>query len=141
MTTPKIIIDTNIVSYMMRAGPEAKAYVSHLKGKLIAISFITVGELYSWAEKNNWGEKRRLLLETTLKNYVVIPYDHEIAKQYGKVLAERERLGRPISFSDAWIAACAIRHKTPLVTHNSRDFELISDLQMITEKIKRNSIS
>lgn len=137
MTSPKIIIDTNIVSYMMRGGPEAKAYAPHLKGKLIAISFITVGELYSWAEKNNWGEKRRLQLETTLKNYVVIPYDHEIAKQYGKVLAERERLGRPISFNDAWIAACAIRHKTPFVTHNRKDFESISGLQIITEKITR----
>lgn len=135
MTTPKIIIDTNIVSYMMRGGPEAKVYASHLKGKLIAISFVTVGELYYGAEKGNWGQKKRLQLETVLKNYVVIPYDHEIAKQYGKVLVERERLGRPISLSDAWIAACAIRHATPLVTHNGKDFESISILQMITEKI------
>jgi predicted nucleic acid-binding protein len=136
MTAPKIIIDTNIVSYMMRGGPEAKVYASHLKGKLIAISFITVGELYYGAEKGNWEQKRRLKLETALKNYVVIPYDHEIAKQYGKVLAERQRLGRPISFNDAWIAACAIRHGAPLVTHNGKDFESISGLQIITEKIK-----
>jgi predicted nucleic acid-binding protein len=37
----------------MRGGPEAKVYASHLKGKLIAISFITVGELYYGAEKGN----------------------------------------------------------------------------------------
>ncbi|MFA4910306.1 MAG: type II toxin-antitoxin system VapC family toxin [Desulfobacteria bacterium] len=135
MTTPKIIIDTNIVSYLMRGGHEAKVYTSHLRGKLIAISFVTVGELYYGAEKGNWGQKKRLQLETVLKNYVVIPYDHEIAKQYGKVLVERQRLGRPISFNDAWIAACAIRHGTPLITHNSKDFESISGLQIITEKI------
>lgn len=134
MTTPKIIIDTNIVSYVMRGRPEARVYASHLKGKLIAISFVTVGELYFWAEKGNWGQKKRVQLETALKNYVVIPYDHEIAKQYAKVLAERQRLGRPISFNDAWIAACAIRHATPLVTHNGKDFESISGLQIITEK-------
>ena len=135
MTAPKIIIDTNIVSYVMRGRPEARVYATHLKGKLIAISFVTVGELYYGAERDNWGQKKRLQLETALKNYVVIPYEHEIAKQYGKVLAERQRLGRPISFNDAWIAACAIRHQTPLVTHNGKDFELISGLQMITEKI------
>ena len=53
MTTPKIIIDTNIVSYVMRGRPEARVYASHLKAKLIAISFITVGELYYGAEKGN----------------------------------------------------------------------------------------
>lgn len=95
-----------------------------------------MGELYYGAEKNSWGEKRRLLLETSLRNYVVIPYDHEIAKQYGKVLVEHQRMGRPVSFNDAWIAACAIRHDTPLVTHNSKDFESISKLKVITEIIK-----
>jgi len=135
MAIPKIIIDTNIVSYVMRGSSEAWAYAAHLKGKLIAISFVTVGELYYGAEKGNWGQKKRLQLETAIKNYVVIPYDHEIAKQYGKVVAERQRLGRPISFNDAWIAACALRHDTPLVTHNFKDFEAISGLQVITEKI------
>jgi predicted nucleic acid-binding protein len=135
MTVPKIIVDTNIVSYVMRGSPEAKVYIAHLQGKLTAISFVTVGELYYGAEKRNWGQQKRLQLETVLKNYVVIPYDHEIAKQYAKVLVERERLGRRITFNDAWIAACAIRHNTPLVTHNGRDFELISGLQLIAEKI------
>jgi len=135
MPATKIIIDTNIVSYVMRGSPEARVYASHLKGKLIAISFVTVGELYYGAERGNWGQTKRLQLETALKNYVVIPYDHEIAKQYGKVMVERQRLGRSITFNDAWIAACAIRHRTPLVTHNVKDFELISGLQMITEKI------
>jgi predicted nucleic acid-binding protein len=133
MAIPKIIIDTNIVSYVMRGSAEAWGYAAHLKGKLIAISFVTVGELYYGAEKGNWGQKKRLQLETAIKNYVVIPYDHEIAKQYGKVVAERQRLGRPISFNDAWIAACALRHDTPLVTHNLKDFEAISGLQVITE--------
>jgi tRNA(fMet)-specific endonuclease VapC len=135
VSTPKIIIDTNIVSYLMRKSPEAKAYAVHLQGKLVAISFVTVGELYYGAEKRNWGQTKRLQLETALKNYVVIPYDHEIARQYAKVLVEREQMGRPISFNDAWIAACALRHSTSLVTHNSKDFESIADLQIITEKL------
>jgi predicted nucleic acid-binding protein len=30
MTAPKIIIDTNIVSYVMRGRPEARVYATHL---------------------------------------------------------------------------------------------------------------
>jgi len=135
MSNAKIILDTNIVSYLMRGGREAEAYVPHIQGKLLAISFITVGEMYYGAENRNWGEEKRKKLETTLRNFVVIPYDHEIARCYGQLVAERKRSGRPISPNDAWIAACTIRHGVPLVTHNAKDFEGITSLTVITEHI------
>ncbi|NLV44315.1 MAG: type II toxin-antitoxin system VapC family toxin [Candidatus Hydrogenedentes bacterium] len=133
MSNAKLLVDTNIVSYVMKDHPLARAYVKHLEGHLLAISFITVGELYYGAEKGRWGEKNRKQLETTLRNFVVLPYDHEIARCYARLVAERERIGRPISFNDAWIAACAVRHGIPLVTHNAKDFADISSLKVITE--------
>ena len=139
MTEPKIVIDTNIVSYIMRGGPLAVVYSQHLQGKLVSISFITVGELYFGAEKAKWGEKRRNQLETTLRNFVVIPYDHDIARCYGRIVAGRERKGHPISLSDAWIAACAVRHGVTLVTHNAKDFDAIADLHIITEQEEAKS--
>lgn len=68
-----------------------------------------------------------------LRNFLVVPYDHEISKSYARVLVERQSRGRPISFNDAWIAACAVRHSVSLVTHNAKDFEGISGLDLITE--------
>ena len=73
-------------------------------------------------------------METTLRNFVVIPYDHEIARCYGRLVAERRRNGKPIAPNDAWIAACATRHDVPLVTHNANDFVGITALEVITEK-------
>jgi tRNA(fMet)-specific endonuclease VapC len=136
MTAPKVLIDTNIVSYMMRGQAEAQAYEKHLQDNLLAISFVTVGELFYGAERANWGTQKRLKLETTLRNFLVIPYDYEIAKTYARILADCERKGRPISSNDAWIAACAVRHSVPLVTHNAKDFESVSDLKLITEAVK-----
>lgn len=126
------ILDTNIVSYLMRGGPLAERYVPHVQGRLLAITFITVGECYFGAEKGNWGERRRKELETTLRNFVVVPYDHEIAKCYGRLVAERQRSGKAIALNDAWIAACAVRHEVPLVTHNAKDFEGITGLRALT---------
>ncbi len=134
MSQGKLLVDTNIVSYLMKGDARAKPYVPHLENKLLAISFITVGELYFWAEKNNWGDNKRKALETTLHNYIVVPYDNEIAKLYARVAAERERAGHRISNNDAWIAASALRHEVPLVTHNSKDFEQIPSLNIITEQ-------
>lgn len=134
MNATKIILDTNIVSYLMKGGALAQAYKPHVQGKLLAISFITVGELYFWAEDAHWGDKKRRALETVLRNFVVIPYDHEIARCFGRVSAERKGRGREIKLNDAWIAACAVRHGVPLVTHNVKDFTAISGLKIISEQ-------
>lgn len=133
MSDAKVILDTCIVSYLMRGAQEAEAYEPHVQGRLLAISFITVGEMYFGAENRNWGATKRKRLETTLRNFVVIPYDHEIARCYGRLVAERKRNGTPIAPNDAWIAACTVRHSVPLITHNSRDFEGVSGLTVITE--------
>lgn len=134
MSEAKIVLGTNIVSYLMKGGPVAEAYAPYMQGRLLAIAFITVGEMYFGAENRSWGETKRKALETTLRNFVVIPYDHEIARCYGRFMAERKRDGRPIAPNDAWIAACAARHAVPLVTHNAKDFEGITSLQVITAK-------
>ena len=81
MSLPTLILDTNIVSYLMKGGAFAQAYQPHVQDHLLAVSFITVGELYFGAEKGNWGESRRNKLEAILRNFVIIPYDHEIARR------------------------------------------------------------
>ena len=133
MTLAKVIVETNIISYIMKGHKLAKLYAPYLTGKLVAITFITVAEMYYGAEKSQWGEQRRKKLESILRNFVVIPYDFEIAKCYARIVAARERKGKPISFADAWIAACAVRHAVPLVTHNVRHFEEIDGLEVITK--------
>ncbi len=134
MKTTHLLLDTNIVSYIMKNAPQAKLYENHLSGKTLAISFITVGELWAWAEHAQWGEQKRKKLESALRNFVVIPYDYEIAKKYGEIITQRKHIGKPISFADAWIAACALRHQVPLVTHNAKDFENIPNLSVITQQ-------
>ena len=141
MSVGKRILDTNIVSYLMKGGALAEAYKPHVQNHLLAISFITVGELYFGAEKRSWGEIRRKKLESTLHKFVIIPYDHKIARCYGRLVAERQRAGRPIAPNDAWIAACTVRHAVPLVTHNAKDFQGITALHVVTESastINRN---
>jgi len=44
----------------------------------------------------------------------------------------KSRRGRPIEDDDAWIAATAVRHNTPLVTHNPRHFRNIDGLEILT---------
>jgi predicted nucleic acid-binding protein len=126
MNEGRVIADTNVVSYLMKGTELGQRYKHHLVGKVVGIAFVTVAEMYYGAERNGWGEKRRQQLEEHLRNFVVLPYNNEIARAYARIVVERERKGRPISWPDAWIAATAIWHRTPLVTHDG-DFQDITD--------------
>jgi len=70
-----------------------------------------------------------------LRNFVLIPCDHEIARCYGKLVAVRYRMEYPISLNESWIAACEVRYGIPLVTHNAGGFAGISVLEIISETI------
>ncbi len=116
----------------MKGTDLGQRYKRHLAGKIVGIVFVTVAEMHYGAEKNSWGEKRRLQLEEHLKNFVVLPYNNEIAKVYARVVVERERAGRSISWPDAWIAATALWHRILLVSHDG-DFVGISGLELVRE--------
>ena len=133
MNEGRIIADTNVVSYLMKGTELGQRYKRHLAGKIVGIVFVTVAEMHYGAEKNGWGEKRRLQLEEHLKNFVVLPYNNEIAKVYARIVVERERIGRRIDWPDAWIAATALWHRIPLVSHDG-DFADIIGLDLIREK-------
>lgn len=128
-----VVVDTDVVSYLFKGDTRAEAYRQHLQGKTLAISFMTVAELYQWAYVRNWGEQRLTRLEERLRSYVVVPYDLDLCKQWARICAERQKLGKPISVQDAWIAATAVRHGCPLVTHNSEDFASITGLTIVSE--------
>ena len=133
MNPEHALLDTNIVSCIMKGDELGRIYGRRLKGKTTWIAFVTAGEMYFGAEKRKWGLKKRRRLQLILDGFALIPYDQEIALRYGSVRAEREAQGKPIGFADAWIAACALCYDIPLATHNRRDFEHIPGLDLITE--------
>ena len=44
-----VLLDTDVFSYLNKPGDtRAALYRPHITGKTIALSFVTVGELYTW---------------------------------------------------------------------------------------------
>ena len=133
-----VLLDTNVALYLLPSRPHtySNLYRPHIEGKSVAISFVTVGELYVLAERNKWGPASIFDLEAHLRSFVVVPYDVEICKGYAWLKTHlRTPLGsaRVIESNDLWIAACAVRYGIPLVTHNRRHFEGIPGLTIISE--------
>lgn len=128
-----ILLDTNIVSFLLKADSRALDYEPHLKDQQLAISFMTVAELYQWVAIRNWGERRRSQLTQMLKvNYTVLSFEIRLCQIWGEIRASRQLSGRPLSSQDAWVAATALHYKLSLVTHNPKDFADIANLKIIT---------
>lgn len=118
-----VLLDTDVFSYLLRAGDtRAEYYRALVKDKTIALSFISVGELYVWSVQRKWGQKKLADFEEKLKAAVIVPYDLELCKEYGRVVASLP-IGRNVPTNDLWIAVCAIRHSVPLLSHNRKHFE------------------
>jgi tRNA(fMet)-specific endonuclease VapC len=128
-----VLLDTDVFSFLIRqSDTRGDLYRPHVKNKTVALSFISVGELYVWAAKKNWTPKTLAAFEERLKATVIVPYDLELCKEYGRIKAQLPA-GRVVAANDLWIAVSAIRHSIPLLTHNRKHFEGIPELKFISE--------
>lgn len=126
-----LLVDTNVVSYIFRGSVLAGAYRPLLEGHQLAVSFMTVGELYEGAFRAQWSPERLARLEDLLRTTLtVVGATSVVCRHWGQIRTERR--AQPISAQDGWIAACARASGWPLVTHDARDFAGIAGLTVIT---------
>jgi predicted nucleic acid-binding protein len=125
------LLDTNIVSYLLRGHPLAAHYRRHLVGHVLVVSFMTIAELYEGAKRASWGQSRWASLHALLSRMFIVQSGDLLCHRFADVRAMRR--SQPISVADAWIAATALAHGIDLVTHNPTDFQSIAGLSIITE--------
>ena len=134
-----ILLDTNVVSELMRQVPEPKvlAWLDHLPVDDVWICAITAGEIRLGLALLPDGKRRaRLdrLAEAMFREDFsgrCLPYDMLAAAEYAEIVATRTRAGRPISVEDAQIAAIALSAGLTLATRNTKDFSDISELPLV----------
>ena len=53
-----LVLDANIVSFFMKRHRLAESYRLRVEGHTLAISFMSVGELYEGAYRTKWGTEK-----------------------------------------------------------------------------------
>lgn len=125
-----IILDTNVISELMRAQPSERvlSWMSEQDGANLYIASVTAAELRLGVALLPAGKRQGDLseaLEEMLSEEFrdrVLPFDAQAAHAYAAIVVVRRSLGAPISAFDAQIAAIAAVHGARLATRNIRDF-------------------
>jgi tRNA(fMet)-specific endonuclease VapC len=118
---------------MKQGDTRAALYKKHVDGAIMAVSFVTVGELLFGAKKKKWGAAKLADLNQRLRSVVIVPYDRELCSTYADLKTRVQEAGRPVADNDLWIASSAVRHNIPLVSNNRSDYEHIPGLVLISE--------
>ncbi|HAK47009.1 MAG TPA: VapC toxin family PIN domain ribonuclease [Spirochaeta sp.] len=125
-----IVLDTNILSEVMRAKPEKLVvdWLDSLPGDEFLLPSITVAEILYGIEAMPEGKRKvdyfssvEKLFNIVFKNKV-LAFDGHAAVEYAGIVARRERKEQPVSMADAMIAAICRSRNLVLATRNIKDF-------------------
>lgn len=124
-----ILFDTDTCIGILRGNASVLSR-RNLHDDEIAVSFMTVAELFYGAEKSSDPDKNHRLVEQFLLTVKIINTDLQSMKQFGKIKAEREHQGNLLADADLLIAATSIVHCSLLVTGNIKHYERINGLKL-----------
>ena len=125
-----IILDTNVLSTLMRKLPDAAVvrWLDRQPAESIWITSVTLFEARLGLALLPDGKRRTALasafarlLEEDLQNRI-LDFDTGAAIEAAELAARRQRAGRPIDIRDTQIAGIALARRATLATRNARHF-------------------
>jgi predicted nucleic acid-binding protein len=120
------LLDTNVISELARPKPEPRVvrWLADADEDRVFLSVVTIAELEKGVSLLSEGAKRRRLeewIKTDLEQRFegrVVDIVPDIAREWGRVSAERQIAGHPIATLDAFLAATARIRAFTIVTRN-----------------------
>src|SRR5258708_2645618 len=126
-----IILDTNVLSAMMRPKPDEQvvAWLDKQARSSMWITSLTIFEIQFGLQILPPGKKRSLLtrtFESVLTEDIggrVAPFDTSAAECSAELMASRHKKGRPVELRDTMIAGIVLACHASLATRNAPRFE------------------
>lgn len=126
-----LVLDTNLVSELMRSGPNPRVldWVAAQPLDEMAIATVTLMEVRFGVATLPYGQ-RRTELDQRFRQFLaqgfadrILPFDSAAADACADIRAARRSMGRPIAIEDGMIAAVAKTHGAAVATRDTSGFE------------------
>ncbi len=126
----KYMLDTNIVIYVMKCKPIEVLSKFNEHSARMAMSVITLSELFHGAENSSRVSDNLLAVEDFASRIEVLPYTTKASQHYGAIRAVLEKRGQVIGVNDLHIAAHARSEGLTVVTNNTDEFTRVPSLMV-----------
>jgi predicted nucleic acid-binding protein len=134
-----IVLDTNVLSEVLRTrpAPQVLAWLNDIPADKVFVSSVTQAEMLLGVALLPPGKRRNTLAAQVTSLFAqhfiarCLPFDALAAPHYARIVAGRQRTGRPMSTEDGQIAAITLSRSFRLATRNVADFVGIADLNII----------
>jgi len=129
-----IVLDTNVLSALMRQRPEQAAveWLDRQPCTSVWTTSITILEIRFGLQTLPLGKRRSYLIDTFEKVILemlgqrIAAFDHAAADEAAAVMASRRKRGRPGDLRDTMIAGIVLAHGATLATRNVQHFSDLS---------------
>lgn len=126
----KYLIDTDWAIYYFKGRPATVQRLNALEDESMAISVVTLAELYDGLYGSRDPRKREHDLKNFLQWGTVLGLDEEPCRLFGRERSRLRQAGRLPGDMDFLIGATALRHGLTLLTNNSNHFGRITGLRI-----------
>ena len=124
-----ILLDTNVCVGILRGDRNVLSAYARNVGN-VAMSAMTVGELFFGAEKSQNRERNLVIVEQFVAAMPIVQTDNDVMRRFGREKARLQAAGMPVEDADILIASTALTLSVPLATGNTRHFVRFPDLEL-----------
>jgi tRNA(fMet)-specific endonuclease VapC len=128
--TLRYLIDTDWVIDHLNAIERVVQRLQELRPQGLALSIISLAELYEGVHYSRDPEHSQEALDAFLEDVAVLGIDEEICKIFGRERGKLRRQGQLFGDLDLLIAATCLHYGLTLLTNNRRHFDRVEGLQI-----------
>ncbi len=122
-----ILLDTDICIEILRGNQSVLEERQRCEDR-VAISFMTVGELYYGAERSKSKVKNKDIVDEFLLSIDIINTDLEILRKFGELKARLYEDNNKLPDADILIAATVLTKCSKLITNNIKHFNRFENI-------------
>lgn len=126
MVKDRIILDTNIVSAVLKGNTEI---VDKLENYTPCLPATVCGELLFGANNSSRVAQNIEIITNFMNATEILVVTYEVAEKYGTVRNQLKKIGRPIPENDIRIASICLTYQLPLATFD-KHFEYMEGIKL-----------
>ena len=128
-----MILDTTFLVDVLRGSDDVVDAMAEIdEAGTGAVSSVSVMEVWEGVLLTTSSDRERRRVKQLLEEVRELEFDRACALRAGEISATLRQAGEQLEAPDVMIAATALAHDMPVVTHNVDHFERVEDLEILT---------